>query len=121
MERGCQLSSLAHLNLYCNTDRGVLKARRLADGLGQYTSLDFLDLYLNGIGDEVAGRLAEALGQCTSLADLRRCQNEIGDEGAGRLAMALGLHIFTFTKTRSELKGQGDWQGCWGNAHRLPF
>ena len=79
-----QCSSLAHLNLGINTV-GAEGAGRLAAVLGQCPSLAHLDLGFNSIGDEGAGRLAAALGRCPSLAHLDLSWNSIGGEGAGRL------------------------------------
>ena len=65
------------------------KAEKLAEVIGECSSLAHLNLNGNEIGAEGAERLAAVLGKCASLAHLDLGSNEIGD-GAGRLAAVLG-------------------------------
>ena len=84
--------------------------------LGQCASLAHLNLDNNNIRAEGAGRLVEVLEQCTSLAHLDLDSNNIGAEGVGKLVEVLDSPTSILIATTSELRGQGGWRRCWGNA-----
>jgi Ran GTPase-activating protein (RanGAP) involved in mRNA processing and transport len=76
------------LSLY-NGDIDVHQAKQIANELALNTSLKFLDLRYNMIGDEGTVALAGALTRNTSLHTLRLCRNEIGLVGIEALAGSL--------------------------------
>ena len=65
-------------------------ARKLEGVLSQCTSLVYLDLCNNGIGDAGAESLAGVLAKCPALAHLDLSYNEIGTVGEGRLRASWG-------------------------------
>ncbi|XP_068744276.1 NLR family CARD domain-containing protein 3-like [Montipora capricornis] len=82
-------STLTYLNLSDN-EIGDSGAGALAKAMERNSTLTFLDLCISGkIGDSGAAALAKAMELNSSLTELHLGYNEIGDSGAGALAKAM--------------------------------